>query len=201
MKVGSLRGNHGWQALTQLLDITVERLFSQQCSGDKFRHDHLMKERFRGQDNDVISNIDTQLTVSSASNAARLSQASATEHVPACHSQLQISTNGDGQSEPPPDPASGLDDLQVELCGSPTLGSETWVSIAAPVSLDEFEPVSLQDSQDSAISELAFDTRLQAFQTLLASARGMAGGEIGLLSTTDNHSKLEEELTYLPPLQ
>jgi hypothetical protein len=200
VKVRSLRGNHGWQALTQLSDITVERLFSQHCSGDKFRHDHLMKERFKGQDNDMISNIDTQLTVSSTSNAARLSQASATEQVPACPSQLHIPTDGDGHCVVLPDSAAGLHDIHVELCGSPILGSETWVSIAAPASLNEFEPASLQDSQDSAISEFAFDTRVQAFQTLLASARGKAGGGIGLLSTTDNHSKLEEELTYLPPL-
>jgi hypothetical protein len=200
VKVRSLRGNHGWQALTQLSDITIERLFSQHCSKDKFRHDHLMKERFKDQDNNMISNINTQLTVSSTNNAARFSQASATEQVPACHSQLHISADEDGQSGALPDPVSGPHDIHVELCGSPILGSEKWVSIAAPASLDEFEPARLRDSQDSAISEFAFDTRLQAFQTLLASARGKAGGEIGLLSTTDNHFKLEEELTGLPLL-
>lgn len=159
-----------------------------------------MKERFKGQDNDVASNIDTQLTVSSASNVARLSQVSAHEHVSACHSQLHISTDEDDQPERLPDPEPGLHNMDVGLCGSPILGCETWVSTAAPASINEFEPTSLQDSQDSAISELAFDTRLQAFQTLLGSARGKVGRGIGLLSTTDNHSKLEEELTYLPPL-
>ncbi len=59
--------------------------------------------------------------------------------------------------------------------------------------LTGMDPTTLWDSQDSVMSELALDTRFHAFQSMLVNAKGKVGGEIGLLSTTDNHSKLEHE--------
>ncbi len=55
------------------------------------------------------------------------------------------------------------------------------------------DPTTLWDSQDSVMSELALDIRFHAFRSMLVNAQGKVGGEIGLLSTTDNHSKLEFE--------
>lgn len=49
------------------------------------------------------------------------------------------------------------------------------------------------------MSDMALEARLQAFQAILEHAKGKASMEIGLLSTRDNHSSLDEELAYMKP--
>jgi hypothetical protein len=179
--------------------ITVERLFSQHCSGDKFRHDEAIRERFGHHENNVVINLESQVTVSSASNAAHLSQASANESAPDCHSQPLTSSDEDSHPQSAPSPELGLQTMGAELNDPQALDFEMTESIDGPESLQDLDPAGFQDSQDSTISELALETRLQAFRTVLNNARGKVGGEIGLLSTTDHHSELEAELSYAVP--
>ena len=51
-----------------------------------------------------------------------------------------------------------------------------------------------QDSQSSVISEHALEIRTTAYRALLANARGSDVRFVGLISTTDNHSAIENEL-------
>ena len=51
-----------------------------------------------------------------------------------------------------------------------------------------------QDSQSSLISEYALEIRTTAYRALLANARGSEVKFVGLISTTDNHSTIENEL-------
>ncbi|AEO58918.1 hypothetical protein MYCTH_52175 [Thermothelomyces thermophilus ATCC 42464] len=129
--------------------ITVEQLFSPHCSGDEFRHDQAMTERFKKHDLDVPVSLNSQ-SAASVSNAGLSTQSSAS--VP------------DRHREP-----------------------------STPLEAD-VDPTSLQDSQDSTLSDFALDTRLQAFRTVLDNAKGRVGGEVRLLSTTDHHSTIEPEL-------
>ncbi|KAK4249413.1 beta-lactamase-like protein [Corynascus novoguineensis] len=155
--VGTFRPKEVWPCSVDIPrwlseEITVERLFSQHCSGDRFRHDEAFKERFGNHKHNESINLESQV-VSSASDAVHFSQV--LERVP------------DHQSQTP-----------------------------TPLEDDHFDPTGFGGSQDSDLSEFALDTRLQAFQTILDNARGKTGGEVRLLSTTDNHSTLEPELGH-----
>ncbi|KAK4149680.1 beta-lactamase-like protein [Chaetomidium leptoderma] len=177
--------------------VTIERLFSQYCSVDIFQHDTLMRERFRDHENNVAGNTDSQVTASSAANVAHLSQNSANEPISARHSQLLPSVDGDREPQALPDHDPWA--MDAELQAPQTEDSEGYEAIHESVSLESFDPITLQDSQDSTISEFAFETRLHAFRTVLASAKGSVGGGVALLSTTDNHSRLEDDLAYVGP--
>lgn len=50
------------------------------------------------------------------------------------------------------------------------------------------------DSQASTLSDRAYETRLDAFRTTILNCEGADWRSIGLISTTDNHSTLDEEL-------
>ncbi|KAI0836416.1 hypothetical protein F5Y06DRAFT_288613 [Hypoxylon sp. FL0890] len=63
---------------------------------------------------------------------------------------------------------------------------------------DDEEDLILQDSQESNISDHAYETRLRAFQAARANMEGDGPWRtINLISTTDNHSTLEPELGNL----
>lgn len=55
-------------------------------------------------------------------------------------------------------------------------------------------PTSLEDSQSSSISDQAYETRRRAFDVVNANINGEEWGTIALISTTDNHTTLDEEL-------
>ncbi|KAH6842974.1 beta-lactamase-like protein [Chaetomium sp. MPI-CAGE-AT-0009] len=173
--------------------ITIARLFSRYCSGATFRHDNTMRERFGHHDNAILS-LESQVTVSSVSNVAGLSQVSPNEPMLDDHSQLLVSSDRGWHLQSAPSPELGVQTIEVEVHEP-----QAWdVEIAEPIdgfaTLENFNPSGLIDSQDSTVSELALETRLQAFQTVLDKAKGKPRREIGLISTTDNHSTLEEEL-------
>jgi hypothetical protein len=149
-----------------------------------------MGERFRHDENNAIPNLESQVTVSSASNDARPSQVSWNEHVP----DPLTSSDRDYRPESAHSPELGVQIIEVEADGPQAWDLELAEPIDELATLGGFNPAGLMDSQDSTISELALETRLQAFRAVLDKAKGKTGGEIGLISTTDNHSKLEEDL-------
>ena len=195
-----------------MLGTTINHLFGEYCSGDQFRHDNLIKHRFGGYGTNEVNNIDSQVTVASASSVTHLSQASASGFAPAHPSQSLMPADESCQLQLAPDIELDLEEVDgwdtrrpppFEIC-EPIDEMDGWdtrtprpFEICEPV--DEaaertgMDPTTLWDSQDSAMSELAVETRFHAFRSMLENAQGEAGGEIGLLSTTDNHSKLEHE--------
>ncbi|KAH6617994.1 beta-lactamase-like protein [Chaetomium sp. MPI-SDFR-AT-0129] len=160
--------------------ITIESLFSECCSGGTFRHDEYMKERYRHSADVILLNAESQITISSAA-ASQLS--SIVEYRPKAYEE----------------PLSVLDsNIPPQAAGSPGLDSqvaraEEGLSQNAAGN-GESSCAVLGDSQMSGVSDWAFETRLHAFQAALSNARGHAGGEIRLMSTTDNHSTLDVEL-------
>ncbi|KAK4127252.1 hypothetical protein N657DRAFT_653533 [Parathielavia appendiculata] len=177
--------------------ITIRRLFAEYCSGDDFRHDGFMRERFGDVVIKAVNNIDSQVTVSSAGNVAHLSQGSTTEPEPIHHSQQQTSTTVDCQPRVVDDTEIDLHELEVRPDDSQTQEFDRYEPTDGGGGLEGLYPTSLLHSQDSTLSETGLETRFHAFKSILENAQGRAGGQISLLSTTDNHSTLETELTYL----
>lgn len=164
--------------------ITVEQLFSRHCSGHKFRHDQAMTERFGKQNLDMAFSFDSQRTPQ-ANNEDLSAQSSAP--VLDCNKEPSVFLEDDYcRSATNPElgsPAPEVNHYEIE-------SAEELASIA------DVDPASLQDSQDSVISDIALETRLQAFRTVLDNAKGRVGGEVRLLSTTDHHSTIEPELGF-----
>jgi hypothetical protein len=153
-----------------------------------------VRERFGDRGNKDLDDIGSQATLPSVISVDNLSQASANGLIPAGPSSSLTPAGGDCQPSAVLDPKLGLDMVDNNEI-SQHQDSEMYEHIDEAASIREFDPTSLRDSEDSACSELALETRLQAFQSMLEVANGGLGGEIGLLSTTDNHSKPEAELT------
>lgn len=197
-----------------MLGTTINHLFGEYCSGDQFRHDKLIKERFGGYGTNEVNNIDSQVTVASASSVTHLSQASASGFAPAHPSQSLMPADESCQLQLAPNIELDLEEVDgwdtrtpppFEIC-EPINEVDGWdtrtpppFEISEPIDeaaeLTGMDPTTLWDSQDSVMSELALETRFHAFRSMLENAQGKAGGEIGLLSTTDNHSKLEDEFS------
>lgn len=177
-----------------LLEITVGRLFAPYCSGVTFRHDDAMRERFGHCTNNANPSLESQITVSSASHDTRFSQDSVNDPASDHHSQPLSLPTQEYHPGSAASPELGVQADEVEAHEPQAWDLEMAEPIDELAALDSFHPTGLIDSQNPTISELALETRLQAFQALLKKAQGKAGAEIGLMSTTDNHSKLEEEL-------
>lgn len=169
-----------WISATKVdwLDITIDGLFSQQCSGNKFRHDGLMRER---SGNRSMGGTDSQVSVASTITLLHHSAAPLDEPVSARY----------GQHSPTAEPSN--EDVAIDT-GTP--GSSDYTYMYESAGLDDVDPTILQDSQESTISAQALEIRLTAFRAIIANAQGRDSMEIGLLSTTDNHSKLDEDLTF-----
>jgi hypothetical protein len=60
----------------------------------------------------------------------------------------------------------------------------------------DVDAADVQDSQTSNLSDYALERRIGAFRAILDNARGGSKGQhvVGLLSTTDNHGQLEDDL-------
>ncbi|KAL2020411.1 hypothetical protein VTK56DRAFT_8454 [Thermocarpiscus australiensis] len=175
--------------------ITIEGLFAQHCSGNKFRHDNLMLERFGGKGSMEIGNVDSQITVASAGALQ-------------CHSPAPADNAVRGHCgfpSPMTDASRHIqhaDDANIEahLAGSLVTDPdarefEVSAQVDEPAGLGDCESLNSTDSQDSSLSAMAREIRLNAFHAVLENAKNNAGREIGLLSTRDHHSKLDEELT------
>lgn len=166
--------------------ITVERLFSPQCSGNQFRHDELMRERYA----DYVrnANAESQVTVTSA-NSVPCPSPAPDRDTTSSQSQLSAMPNTDGQSQ------SVSHTAEPAVPEAQSQYSEGDEPMTESGDLDGLDPTSLY-SQDSSVSDLALDARFAAFQAILENARDRTGWEIGLLSTTDNHARMDEDLTY-----
>jgi hypothetical protein len=173
-----------------------------------------MAAQLENRGNDRNSQLDSQVTVSTASDDARSLQLRLPSQSDR-DSQVVITIESDSeennetmrlqvpaaQVEKHGFPHLSLELDQPELAetvfaptdhSSPLLFSES--SDVGECFDIEIDPEALMGSQVSTTSDFALEARAQAFMTVLQAARGKPSGEIGLMSTTDHHSTLEEEL-------
>ncbi|TGJ82150.1 hypothetical protein E0Z10_g6621 [Xylaria hypoxylon] len=171
---------------------SISGLFGDCCSGDTFEYDAILdrraKELATWQRDANERDHGSQQTADSASRESNpLTPPSETSHV---SDTIESASNSLARSE-------------VEILLEP--GS---VSPARAVSelrkgeynlfLDsidlEDEPDLQGDSQASSISDQTYATRRTAFDTAIANSNGDSWETIRLISTTDNHTSLDEEL-------
>lgn len=151
-----------------------------------------MRERFEDYENRVTGHAESQITVSSAATSSSLPQEPAADRTgPVHHSQLLEPMDGDCHIRSVRHPETSL---KAAVADGQTREHDGREQVDDPVNSAAFHPADLQDSQASTISALAYEARLHAFQTILENVSGKTGREIGLLSTTDNHSRMDPEL-------
>ncbi|KAI0875751.1 hypothetical protein GGS24DRAFT_275705 [Hypoxylon argillaceum] len=169
---------------------SIGSLFGDCCSGDKFDYDLILAHL--------------------AKNLA-LSQRYLKQQV----GDLQQAVNSSNRSTPsiaPADTSHVSDTVEFISC-APVKRQEGVQSIPAPINshkrdYDTFrestDPGDSQDlrndSQTSSISDGAYATRQNAFNIATANVDGEEWEVIGLISTTDNHTSLDEELGHPCPL-
>ncbi|KAK4187205.1 protein artemis [Podospora australis] len=152
--------------------ITVEDLFGQYCSSNLFLHDKFLSEKYPNPDNDMQDINDTQATTDSAGTSQLLAD---NHSLLSAENHLAGSVQDELPVNSPFEEAASMNDLESD---------------------EEVDMGCLQNSQESSISDSALKARRIAFQTILDNARFNSGGQLGLLSTTDNHSRLDKELDF-----
>ncbi|KAK1759618.1 beta-lactamase-like protein [Echria macrotheca] len=168
--------------------ITIEGLFGRHASAKSFQHDILMDQMAR--ESGVGPTNDSQATsMSSASSIPYVPQHPTNDEVGTQDDPISVVDEVDLQIEAELRAASQREDgasfqAQPPLAASEDPGSQT----------AELDSVYMDDSQDSTLSDFAYHTRLSAFQKTLRDFKNNTGTELGLLSTTDGHSKLELDL-------
>jgi hypothetical protein len=171
---------------------TIEGLFGDCCSGDEFQYDALLEHRaeelFMWQKEAQDQNQDSQETASSASR--RLNTAS---------SQLdnaQLPATIEPAYNPPARSPERTQQEIITATQSSNPRKRDYDSIEDSVDFDG--EVDLQGhSQASSIPDWAYATRQKAFDIASANIMGDSWETIGLISTTDNHTSVDEELGLL----
>ncbi|KAK4166397.1 beta-lactamase-like protein [Cladorrhinum sp. PSN259] len=177
-------------------DVSVEGLFGQFCSAQIFRHDQMMLEQHKKQGGDIENLDNTQATT--ASNGA-------SQDITACISplpdELPLSASDIAHHESlkatlqqshvtiPEDVPSPADLQQSGAFRDRTPGNHS-------IRADDVDAIYLQSFRGSGLSEHALEARMNAFYAVLDNARFNTCNEIGLLSTTDNHTYPEWEFDY-----
>lgn len=154
-------------------DITIEGLFGAQCSDSVFRHDKVIlrkRAKLGCADQDML---DTQATTASTESSQR--------HILEVHSASALDT-------PQPSPSGSNSDDDVVM--------DDDIIIREHASFEDFDGIYPHSSQQSITSENALEARINAFQAMLNNARKPGGKRIELISTTDHHTVLDEELGF-----
>lgn len=176
---------------TDVSGITIKRLFSRQCSGDQFRHDKLMRGRFGDYEhNVVVDNANSQSSATSVDTLPSLSPAP-TDGPSSDRGLRSSAVDTNFQHQPHP--------VEAEYPAIQDRCSEDYRTTVEAMTGENPDTARFEDSQDSPLSALALETRMHAFQTMLDYVQGKTSEEITLISTTDNHSTLDEELAYGGP--
>ncbi|KAI1820695.1 hypothetical protein F4861DRAFT_49415 [Xylaria intraflava] len=155
---------------------SIGGLFGDCCSGDEHEYDAILNRRAEelaaGQKEAASQSLDSQQTTSSASLES--------SYLPA---MLGDGPSGQEAISPP----------QITQGSSlPKRRYSSWKGVANP----ESEPDLQGDSQTSAISDRTYAARRQAYDIASANLDGGSWETIGLISTTDNHTTLDEELGH-----
>lgn len=181
VKVRSLI-SHLMHALLTFSGLTIEGLFKQYFSpGGPFRHDIIMEEYAETLSPEKADE-DTQMTNCSFETSISI-------HISPSPQVLAQRVVADPSAEGHETPVASL---RVAERAEEARHAESGVDE------NEFEQDSviayLQGSQESQLSENALDVRLRAFRAILDNATKNMGHDIGLLSTRDHHTELEQDL-------
>ncbi|KAK4453976.1 protein artemis [Podospora aff. communis PSN243] len=180
-----LRPNDVWPCTVDVRywidrDITIEGLFGKHCSGSVFRHDQVMQDRIQAVRIGNANNESQVTTVSASSSLPRLPLDSQLSVAGSIHTTIespnQLMENGE------------VDETDVRMQDEDSFVSGHGMDSTASSSI-EGSYLACLDSQQSEMSDLAYEIRLNAFRTILGNVDG-----ISLISTTDNHSKPELDL-------
>ncbi|KAK3350041.1 beta-lactamase-like protein [Lasiosphaeria hispida] len=174
-------------------DITIEGLFGRYCTGTTFKHDDLMKD-YADNVRAGVGNNDSQVTTIST-------RSSVPHNLPQGSPKLGRETTP-FPGTPSPSISAADRPGSVSQTQSEVLGAGTSIS---PIEMDDdsmqnqssFEDSDLTcilGSQNSDLSQQALEARVNAFRTILENADSNTDKEICLMSTTDNHSEVEQEL-------
>jgi hypothetical protein len=174
-----------------LAGITIEGLFGNYCSGVGFSHDAIMEQRARVMQLEEL-NHETQVTTTSALSSLPDPLANSSQQAgSAAEDILDIEDQLMEELEADPDPYPG----KITDSGIIEPETNTEDGIESPRSPEEdSDAVLLQNSQQSELSEMAYEIRLNAFRAILNNTRSNDYQEISLISTTDNHIWPEDEL-------
>ncbi|KAK0641007.1 beta-lactamase-like protein [Cercophora newfieldiana] len=157
-------------------DISIEGIFGKYCSGDVFRHDEVMRERAKAIHVGDVNN-ESQVTTASASSSLPYSLPNGSQ--PFVDGTIQSIANIPSQVMD-----QGEADVQMQ---------EEDSFVESPM-IEESYLACFEDSQQSELSEMGYEARLNAFRAAINNSSNGTYREISLLSTTDNHSKPEPEL-------
>ena len=186
---------------------SIRSLFGDCCSGDVFAHDVFVEERkdeaHRVGSAEVTDLEDTQCTASSRQMISSPAQPSSDTYEPDEQIKRRVS----------PIPVSvstrnlavtAVDDQGVLFLSGEAAAAELPPQIAKRTHEEfcgdtdnhysETEPDLQDDSQASSLSASAYEARLRAFRAARDIVDSGEWNAIGLLSTTDHHTILEEEL-------
>ncbi|KAI0904722.1 artemis protein [Ustulina deusta] len=172
---------------------SISGLFSDCCSGDTFEYDTILDHRAKElatSRRDAEQGHGSQQTANSPSRESspvlHPAESSHVSNTTKSVSNSSTRSRGERQQEPGSvslDPATG------------ELHERDYDSFLDSIDLDD--ELDLQgDSQTSNISDRTYATRRMAFDTAIANINGDSWGTIGLISTTDNHTSLDEELGH-----
>ncbi|KAK4666018.1 hypothetical protein QC763_407530 [Podospora pseudopauciseta] len=174
-------------------DITIEGLFGAQCSDSVFRHDKVIlgkRAKLGCASQDML---DTQATTASTESSQRhiLEVPAGETELSAVHQQLPVmDANGHSTSaldtQPSPSGSNSDDDVAMD----------DDIIIREHASFEDFDGIYPHSSQQSITSENALEARINAFQAMLTNTRKPGGKRIELISTTDHHTVLDEELGF-----
>ncbi|KAH8881356.1 hypothetical protein GQ53DRAFT_513411 [Thozetella sp. PMI_491] len=171
---------------------SIRSLFGSYCAGESFRHDDEM-EKYVAETRQLERSEDTLSTATS-------------EDTPMHNEPMPLATRsislGMASSPPVAAMAPGEGGSQTHANGSPNFFGAPEIHFAEAPDDEDRIPAegygaaeALADSQSSTLSEHALDIRATSYRAVLENARGNAEfHQIGLISTTDHHSNVEEEL-------
>ena len=174
--------------------ISIKKLFGGYCSGTIFRHDVFM-ESLIDAGHSSQKDVDSQATDSSMgiplAEPLPLNQATASTGAELLSATELARGVGLDQNTGSNAVQSADDHFSFQLR---TPRERLLERAQQPVDDVLIEEESLQDSQGSAISQSTCEMRDEAFRSMIGNVRGQEWRHIGLISVSDNHTSLEDEL-------
>ncbi|KAK9426019.1 hypothetical protein SUNI508_12726 [Seiridium unicorne] len=188
--------------------ITMRKVFGPCCSSDIFEHDDIVQSLIEQGNKsaqpprDVVDD-DTQHTTSSVitiSSPERSPGSPPTTNTSTKASKLQTTT----PSHPSQKPTADVEIISISSTDYSSESEDSEPARSYKRDYEDFQEAEIGeggegldiqgDSQGSVLTERAYETRLRAFQSADGMLEDSQWPPITLISTTDHHTKLDEEL-------
>ncbi|KAK4200835.1 beta-lactamase-like protein [Triangularia verruculosa] len=173
--------------------ITIEGLFGAHCSANNYRHDKLMllQRTKLGSLNPGLT--DTQVTTISTDSSQRLPLMIPGENAELATEERQIPlADLNGHHNQADDPRRS----SPELTSDDDIMMEGDLVVQDYTAFEDCDRIYPHSSQQSVMSETLIDVRINAFQAMLNNARKPATRTIGLISTRDHHTVMDQDLAF-----